>query len=185
MLKSVRTVRAITNFTPFTQKRMTTDHRAFTLIEMMIVTVIVAILALGLLFAFQGTKDKADFSNQQTQVVNLIQEARGLSLSNLMVGDEIAQYYLLSVQRGSVTLSSVAESGTLLEVGMVTFEGDVSVPRGTTFDTYYFPPYGDVCFSEDCAATDPTEDTFTLTDGVNESDITITIYGGYPEVVDN
>gem|GEM_PF-1720085 len=173
------------------KSRMITPRtRAFTLIEMMIVTVIMAILAIGLLFAFQGTKDKADFSNQQIQVVNLIQEARGLSLSNLMVEsggtDYVAEYYKLEIAPAAVSLTAHADTDedgiadASVEIGEVTFEGDVFVRLSTIFDAYYYPPYGDVCI-DDCS-TGPTQDTFTLTDGVNETDITITIYGGYPEV---
>jgi len=155
---------------------MKQSPRAFTLIEILIVMMILGILAIGISINFEQSKKKAYFNDAELVVTNLIQRARGLSLTNLLVnGTDIALYYELSAGADYIQLEAVSDSNSeLLEY--IEFEHDIEIDKN--FIVYYYPPDGEVAIS-----TGDSTIQFTL----ESPDGYYTIYridniGGYPEI---
>jgi len=152
---------------------------------MLIVITIMALLSMAMAFAFSGARDNANFNDQKLAVTNIIQEARGLSLSSILVetasGDEPAYYYYLAITEDDITLSAVTEDSDTTKINSLTLEEGFEIDQPV--DVYYFPPYGDICIGRfDCSAS-VTEEVFTLTsEEGREATFTISVYGGYPEV---
>ena len=134
-------------------------------------------------FSFSGARDRSNLSDQKTQILNIIQEARGLSLSSLLTEGEVTDYYELSVAENGVSLLAKTHEGERTEISSVDLKEGFQI-QGER-DIYYIPPYGDVCIEDipPCDGTN-TETSFTLTslEGNGEVTFTITKYGGYPEV---
>lgn len=128
---------------------------AFTLIEMLIVSMIIATLAVTMAVRFNGTRDNAQFDSQIEEILTFFQKARGLAQSNLVVdgSEEGTSYYYIQIDRGSTdniyTFKAVGEAGTELDIEELEVDSDYSI----FFDGYdsinilYTPPYGDVCFN--------------------------------------
>lgn len=149
---------------------------------------IVAILSISLAFSFSGARDRSNFADQKTEIINLIQEARGLSLASIQVDDAtpwVPDYYAVETAEDSIEINaytyddsneSTIETLTLIDG----FSLDV-----VTF--YYIPPYGETCIEEPpCESGGETEQSFVLysPDETQQSQFTVSIYGGYPEVED-
>lgn len=165
-------------------RKMGLRPRAFTLIELMIAVIIIAILSMALFVNFSGAVLKARFDDELTSISRMVEQARGYALSNYLVNDDEstpAEYYLLSFRRSRIVLSAVAEDGTREELESHSF--DTSFSLNTTLAVYYFPPDGSVCFSADCS-DGLTESSliFSDTDGTYSSTITISVYGGFAEI---
>lgn len=163
-------------------------HRAFTLIEIIIVIMVVAILSTGLALSFSNGRGQAAFKDAQYQITNIIQEARALSLSNVLIEDTgvEADYYLLDITASELTLTAygMGESAAVEhEIQSVTLSDGVEIDSG--LQVYYIPPYGDLCFTYAgiCNYT-TTESSFTLIreNSDQTATFTLSIYSGYPEI---
>ncbi len=158
--------------------------RAFTLIELMIVVMIMAILSVALMVTTQRGILKATFDDQVIEITGLIEKARGYALSNYLVNDtEPAEYYRLRVQTGQMSLIAMGETDSETLVTL-TYEGDCSMSTNTS--VYYIPPNGDICFNSSCSSS-TTSKTFTFSSDdydTYQTQFTITKYGGYPELLE-
>lgn len=172
-------------------------HRAFTLIEILIVIMIAGVVSVGLALSFTNGKAQADFKQAQSDITNLLQEARALSLANILIedgGDSFeTDYYHLDINTTTLTLTAYGADDSGAEVSSEINSVELNFPTemeiDDTYDIYYIPPYGEVCFSYSggCVYTSqPTEQTFRMErndDGVTqEVDFTLSIYSAYPEV---
>jgi prepilin-type N-terminal cleavage/methylation domain-containing protein len=174
---------------------------AFTLIEVTIVVVIMAVLTVALALSFTGARTRATFTDQQLQVVNIIQKARGLSLSNSLDSrDNVIDYYRLYVDSlaPTITLSSITTTDAGLEVEqevdsveleegfqIIILDEDGDPSGDWDFAACYIPPYGEIQFGFGCSDRD-TEMSFALSNSTIDREVTITIsvHGGYPEVTE-
>ena len=158
--------------------------RAFTLIELMLVVVIMAILSTALFLTTQRGILKAEFDDQVTEITGLIEKARGYALSNYLVNDlEPAQYYQLHIEATRIRLIAVGESGTNVSETLETLTYESDFRMGGATSIYYFPPNGDVCFTKTCTGTTTYKSlTFHDPDYTYQTKFTVTKYGGYPEI---
>lgn len=155
---------------------------AFTLIELLLVIMIIAITSAALAVSTRTATLKAKFDDQILNIRRIVEEARGYSLSNTLVNDLTpAEYYLLSITTTGLSLSAVAEDGTTEELDSFTYLTGYAMSE--PMEVYYIPPYGEVCFAYPCDDV-LTEDSVTFSDtGANyEAMITIDIYGGFAEI---
>lgn len=154
---------------------------AFTLIELMLVIIIMAVLSMALLLTVQRGVLKATFDDQVVEITAMIEKARGYALSNYLVNDtEPAQYYRLYIQTSKIRLIANGETDSeTLET--LSYESGFSMDSSTS--VYYFPPNGDICFNTGCTGS-TTSKTFTFrdTNSTYQTQFTITKYGGYPEI---
>ena len=160
---------------------------AFTLYEIIIVIMMIAVVSVGLAISFGGTKTKVEFEAYETEIVNIMQVARGKSLANTLVGeDEETDYYLLDVNTDGMSLTAYGvdygESGAAdpIEISSFTLEDGYEINR--EFEVYYFPPYGELCFEVDCSGTSSSKQ-FRI-DSPNSEYFTrylLNLHGGYPE----
>jgi prepilin-type N-terminal cleavage/methylation domain-containing protein len=166
------------------------EKPAFTFIELMVSTAIIAIISVTTALTIQTTRVRSAFRNYETQIVHLAQQARSASLSNLRIGglediesSEEVIHYQLAIRGAGVQLNAVGET-LVEELGIVNIADDPSIEIGPIFDVYYFPPYGDVCFNPSCTPDPITEKTFTINSIYTDiyTEITIDVYGGFPEV---
>lgn len=163
---------------------ITMPKKAFTLIELLIVITIMAILTVGLVFSFGRATLKAKFDDQKLEITSIAEEARGKSLSNILLkSGEEANYYSLVIGELSAILTAHGDTGTEVIDGF-DFEEGFSAEAITA---YYFPPYGEVCFELDensvCIDGD-TEKTTVLEDstGIYSALITLDAYSGYVSI---
>ena len=164
---------------------------AFNLIELLITTTVVAILATVAAFSFSGAKNGATFNDQKTKVVDMLQQARSYSLSNVLVDSgtgEATDYYRLDIGENTLTLTAVGTSGTISATELDSIElldgYRIEFSSGAPdLEIYYFPPYGEICFSASNCSDSTTEKSFVLS-GPDEREATITlnVFAGYPEV---
>ena len=85
--------------------------RAFTLIELMIAIIIIAVLTTGFALTFQRATLKATFDDQVTQITAIIEKAGSYALSNYLVNEaDPAEYYYLYIRTDTITLSAVNDS---------------------------------------------------------------------------
>ena len=158
---------------------------AFTLIEMMIAIIIIALLTIAMAFSFSGARDRSNLSDQKTQILNIIQEARGLSLSSLLTENgDVADYYELEIAEGDINLKAKAYQGGDILINRMDLEEEFEF-EPFDFSIYYIPPYGEVCIDDIPPCDGSTSEvSFTLQteDGAQQAVFTITKYGGYPEV---
>ncbi len=162
------------------------QRHAYTLIEILIVISVIAILSVSLVFSFGGLQKKANFDDQKIQTLHLMQKARSLALSSMVVNDDTSNpeptdYYLLAITPITLTLSAHGTEGTDLSLDTLDFGTDYSIDK--SLDIYYFPPNAEICFT-DPECTDVSDQTFTLTssDSKHSATFSITAQGGYPEV---
>jgi prepilin-type N-terminal cleavage/methylation domain-containing protein len=161
---------------------MKSSPRAFTFVELLIAILIVAILSIALLTNFQRSRLKANFEDQVTNIVRIMEEVRAYSRTGILVnGTDPANYYLLTIGSGELTIDIFSDTSheTISE-----YELDAGFEtNGADREIYFFPPNGEICFSKYCTDS-TTEYTFTVQDtsGTYTQDITINIYGGYPEL---
>src|SRR3989338_10087583 len=102
--------------------------RAFTLIELMIAIIIIAVLTTGFALTFQRATLKATFDDQVTQITAIIEKAGSYALSNLLVNDsEPAEYYYLYIMTSKITLSAVDADGASETLETLTFEDGFSM----------------------------------------------------------
>jgi len=171
-------------------------HRAFTLVEILIVIMITGIVSVGLAISFSGGRDQAAFKEAQSDITNIIQEARALSLANILIegraNDFETDYYHLAVATDGITLTAYGVDAHDVvidtEVNSIEIDSEANLEISEALDIYYVPPYGEICFSYSggCVFTSqPTEESFSLLrDGGASQEVTFTlsIYSGYPEV---
>lgn len=163
---------------------MKSSPRAFTLIELMLVIVILAISSAALLVNFRSASQKALFEDQLSNIVNVIEKARSYSLTNYLVNDfEPAEYYLLTIADNSISIEAYADYGGTHET---LEEYDLPIGFETTAaddEIFYFPPYGQVCLTYSCTMAGFTKYSFTVSssDGSLTQTITITTHGGFAE----
>jgi len=157
---------------------------AFTLIELMLAIIIIAVLTTGFALTFQRATLKATFDDQVTQITAIIEKAGSYALSNLLVNDsEPAEYYYLYIMTSKITLSAVDADGASETLETFTFEDGFTMNAAAKI--YYFPPDGTVCFSTDCSDTTTTKRvTFRDSDRTYQTRFAITKYGGYPEITE-
>lgn len=160
-------------------------HAAFTLIEVTIVVIIMAILAVSLALAYQSIQLKVRYDSNVNQIAELFQQARSLSLSSLMINDtDPTYYYILNVDEGAATLTAYSTDTSVNEViDTFTYDSDMNITT-PAIEVYYFPPNGAICFGVyTCTSTD-TENSVTFEDseGTYSTQFTITKAGGYVEV---
>jgi prepilin-type N-terminal cleavage/methylation domain-containing protein len=172
---------------------MKSSPRAFTLIELIISLLFIAILAMALYSNFSRGVLKARFDDEVVAITDIIEEARGYSFTSVLIEDtEPTDYYLLSIETTGISLEAYATnaSGTVSEtIKEITFDTRFTIDAPESI--YYFPPEGDICFQFidaedfDCDP-DINEIDFTLADstGTYDQTININVYGGYPELED-
>ena len=156
---------------------------AFTLIELMLAIIIIAVLTTGFALTFQRATLKATFDDQVTQITAIIEKAGSYALSNYLVNEaDPAEYYYLYIRTDTITLSAVNDSDSeTLET--LTFEDGFTMNAAAKI--YYFPPDGTVCFSTTCSDTTTTKRvTFRDSDRTYQTRFAITKYGGYPEITE-
>lgn len=158
--------------------------KAFTLIELLMVIVIIAVLSVLLVTSFVSLSSNARFNNAKTQIVSMIEKARSLSLSNILINDtEPTDYYKLTLTGGTVTIDAYGTDPTISE-SIASLSLDTDFSFATTLDIYYFPPYGDVCFNAaDCS--DPStsaEVVLNNADSTKSAAFTFDVNGGYVNV---
>lgn len=163
---------------------------AFTFIEVLVVTIIIAILSMAVALSFQGTRDKIAFDNTKNEMVSFVQKARSLSLANLLIEDTYpTEYYKLTINEDGMEIVAYGESGTVSESidtlelteghGIYPYSADVGMP------IYYFPPFGDICLTDELSDCDTAGTTreFMLynAEGTREVEFVISTTGGYLE----
>lgn len=156
--------------------------KAFTLIELLMVIVLVAVLSVLLVTSFVSLSSNARFNNTKTQIVSMIEKARSLSLSNILINDtEPTDYYKLSLIDGMVTIDA---HGPTLSESIATLSLDIDFSFTTTLDVYYFPPYGDVCFNaSDCSdLSTSAEVVLSNADASKTATFIFDVNGGYVNV---
>jgi len=155
--------------------------KAFTLIELLMVIVLVAVLSVLLVTSFVSLSSNARFNNAKTQIVSMIEKARSLSLSNILINDtEPTDYYKLTLTGGTVTIDAY---GSTSNESIATLSLDTDFSFTSTLDVYYFPPYGDVCFDASC--TDPSTTAAVVlsnADSTKTATFTFDVNGGYVNV---
>ncbi len=165
---------------------MKSSVRAFTLIELTITIVILAVITVALASRFAQGNASARFNGQIREIEQIIQRARGYSLSSTLISDtEPADYYVLTLSSTSMVLE--AYGPTLSEeVSRYDAARGLELKDYTAEHIYYFPPDGEICFEDSACTSSLTEISFLLTDDTNElkQPFTINKYGGYPETED-
>lgn len=156
---------------------------AFTMIELLIGIIIIAVLSVAIAVNLSRGALKANFDDQVLQVVSIVEQARNYSLNNYLINDtDPAEYYLLTIAPTGLTLEAHGASASSVTLEEVTLE-DGFVISVTTDDTiYYVPPYGQIYIESETSGT--TELPFIISDenGTYNTVVTVNIYGGYPEV---
>lgn len=164
---------------------MRNENRAFTLIELLLVIVIMAIITVGFALSMQKSTLKSTFDDQVLNIRRIIEKTRDYSLSNYLVNDDLdapAEYFRLSLATNSASVVAVAANGDEESLDSYVFQSGFAM--GSELEVYYFPPYGEVCFSSDCSDVLPEASTiFKDADDTYEAEITINTYGGYPDIV--
>jgi type II secretory pathway pseudopilin PulG len=152
--------------------------------EMMIAITIIAILTVTLAYSFSAARDSANFKDQKLQILNIVQEARSLSLSSMLTeGGEVVEHYELAIESDVIRLEARGGNGGRTEINRVEFENGFEILSGD-HEIYYIPPYGEVCI-DDTPPCDgnTTEASFILqSPSGQEATFTISKYGGYAEV---
>lgn len=158
---------------------------AFTMIELLIGIIIIAVLSVAIAVNLSRGALKANFDDQVVEIVHVLEQARSYSLTNFLISDtEPADYYLITVTSAGVRLDAY---GPTLDSGLenVTLDDGFSIEDITGSEyAFYFPPEGEICFDTPDCASGVNEISFTVVDssGTYSSQITLNIYGGYPEV---
>ena len=161
-------------------------HAAFTLIELTIVIIIMAILSVAMAVSCQKVQLKVRYDANVDAITELFQRARSMSLSTLMIdGTDPTYYYELYLDSGSITLTAYSTNSSVYET-LDSFDYDAgmditSLPIGM----YYFPPSGEVCIGAASCASGATQASITFEDdtGTHSTSFTITTAGGYVDVV--
>ncbi len=166
---------------------MKSSPRAFTLIELTIAIVIIAILTVALATSFYNGNLSARFNDERTKVVNVLEEARGYSLGSILIDEtEPTDYYLITVSSSGITLDAYGPTLDELKSSYYLEDGfNIDDITGSEY-IFYFPPNGEICFeTPDCSST-LTEISFTLNDdtGTYSQLIKVNKFGGYPELND-
>lgn len=158
---------------------------AFTMIELLIAIIIIAVLSVAIAVNLSRGALKANFDDQLIQIVHVMEQARSYSLNNYLIDDtDPTQYYRLTFRSSMVTLKAY---GATLDVILERVELDdgFTISAGTLpQEIYYIPPYGDMYIESESSGL--TEFEFTVDDdtGVYSETISVNVYGGYPEVED-
>lgn len=155
--------------------------RAFTLIEVFIIVLIVSIVTVSMALGFGENRDRAEFKSYETELISLMQEARNLGFSNLSVDGVNIDYYVLSFETSAVTLTGFDESAaTSTVVNSIELSADYRI--NSTFDITYTPPDADISISDGSSSKDFTiykenSPLYTI--------IRVSVFGGgYPEIVE-
>lgn len=147
---------------------------AFTFVEIVIVMLLVSIFSAGFAISYSNNQKKVTFDSDKEKVLSIIQKARNLSLTNLMIGTEQADYYQLVVSTSAATLTGVSIDGTSSVIETVTFSSGIEAD--SILSVKYIPPYGTVTFVSNAHAV-----TIHDEDSTNTSTITISEFGGFAE----
>ena len=170
---------------------------AFTLIEAVVVMLITAMVTVAMASRLVGASQRANFKKHETRLMDIVQQARGLSLTNRLVslnnGRQFrADYYQVEFHTDQVVLKAVftkpdgqKENDKLDEF---TFDDDIRIftETGSIVYVYYYPPDGKVCFDTDCTEGEYTEFQrfylYTEPDYAIFSEIKIDYFGGFLEI---
>lgn len=156
--------------------------RAFTLIEFMIVTAILAILTSGIVVSLNAGRSKAKYRDHQNKIVNMYQTARALSTSNRLLTNVQAEYYHVNLSTGTIYLEGVDIVGTPTLIDQ--FDFDPAITIDNPFDIYYYTPFGKACFTLGCpGGTDIKQFTINSDEIDYNIDIAVTYTTGFPEVI--
>lgn len=182
---------------------MTRRRPAFTLIEVLVVSMIIGILAITMAVSFSGSRENAKHNSNKDEIYNFFQKARGLSFNSVFVnGSEELDYYLMTVGEDEMTLVAVGTGSETEEVASVDVADDLMITFENYYEgaseitLYYFPPYGTLCFQDDLSGCDekPTWATVEVGDtiyvelisenGEEEYNVVFSIdkHGGFVEI---
>ncbi|MBT4385113.1 type II secretion system protein [Candidatus Peregrinibacteria bacterium] len=176
---------------------------AFTLIEVIVVTSMVAILSMGFALNIDKIRKRGNFHAVQNEIVGVLQNARSLSLSNQLrtnEGDGIdypVKYYRIMIKENGLGLDAYLdmpgadplpqENLTLVDFDSMT-EEDFSIIDNMVADrnllVFYFPPYGEICFNNKDCSSASIEKTFRFHTDDDEfaTEMTLSIHGGTVEI---
>lgn len=158
------------------------NQAAFTLIELVIAMVILAVLSIALVARFENATLKAHFNDQVNNVLRLIEETRANSLSNYLILDtEPTDYYILNIENGQVIVEA---HGPTLDEELERYTLESGFEISDNKEIFYYPPYGEICIGLPDCSTGESEFSFTLSDtsGTYSQNITISVFGGYPDL---
>lgn len=160
---------------------------AFTMIELLIAIIIIAVLSVAIAVNLSRGALKANFDDQLVGIVHVLEQARTYSLTNFLIEDtEPADYYLITIAETGVTLEAYGSSGltSTLENVELADGFTISATSTTTLpqSIYYVPPDGDIYIESETSGI--TEFEFSVEDdsGTYSETVSLNIYGGYPEV---
>ncbi len=185
-------------------------QKAFTLVEILIVTSMVAIITVSIAISLPESRKRSRFEDNHLKIVNLIQQARGLSLSTKLIDGGTGNLrkvdrYVLDVHSDFVRLFASAREGVddqvdeegvndrvYEEIERHTLDEELYITNlqngtctGPCITVFYILPDGQVCFSEDCQDESASARSFLLHSEENKyvNHYEIDIVGGFPEVV--
>lgn len=161
--------------------------KAFTLIELLMVIAMIGILSTMFGLSFVKLVADARFKNAKTEIVSMVEKARSLALSNILINDDVTtptDYYKLTLSGTSVSVDAYADDDVTTE-NIDTFTLNNGITFAGVIEAYYFTPYGLVCFdTPDCdSANTDTYRFVTMSDSNgNTATFTIDVNGGYVNV---
>ena len=165
------------------KSRLQADSKpAFTMIELLIAIIIIAVLSVAIAVNLGRGVLKARFDDQLIEIVHIIEQARSYSLNNYLIGDtDPAEYYSLAIDSSGLTLTAHGASSSI-SLEEVELEDGFTITVIVDNTIYYVPPYGSIYIGSETSGT--TELLFMVGDdsGTYSALITLNIYGGYPEV---
>lgn len=189
--------------TQFSKSESLNAKPAFTLIEILVVTALVAITTISVAVSLPNSKNRAHFHDNQLKVTDIIQKARARSLSTLLLESQTTPgefspsvHYGLDVHRFFIRTFVMAENGTMEELDRVDLKNNAYITRydntectvlGTDIPcitVFYQLPNGNVCFSENCNDESCGSRSFLLHSENDEyvTQFIIDIVGGFPEI---
>ncbi len=152
---------------------------AFTLVEIVIVIMMIGIFSTGFAISYSNSQKKVTFESDKEKVLSIIQKARNLSLTNLMVNDTQADYYYLEVTGANLTGTGLTLTGYDID-GVSSLIDSVTFSSGIYTNLFlkvkYYPPYGTVTFDSGIHGLILMDGT-----GNNASTITISEFGGFAD----
>ncbi len=157
---------------------------AFTMIELLIAIIIIAVLSVAIAVNLSRGALKANFDDQLIQIVHVLEQARSYSLTNFLIEDtEPVDHYLITIAETGVTLEAYGSSGLSSTLENVELADGFTITATTLPQSiYYVPPDGDIYIESESSGI--TEFEFSVDDssGTYSETVSLTIYGGYPEV---
>ena len=150
----------------------------FTFMELMIVVTIIGLFSLGIGLGAGAFRESVEFNTYKNKITDLIQKARSYAL---VAGE--TEIFLVEIRENTVTLQSQNEEGQIENLESLELSNGFTLSPETLL--YYFPPDGQLCFSETCLDTDPAQQSFFLSgrEGTLEIEFKMDSFGGYPELI--